>query len=296
MAAARGVGTRVAAARACDQRADAGRLCMRGWVGALAVLVALLVPSVARAQDGTIAGTVRDASGAVLPGVTVEASSPALIEKVRSVTTDGHWTVQHRRAASGHLHADVHAARLQRRPAGEHPAHRRHHREINAELRVGDLQETVTVTGESPIVDTRSAQPPAGDRRRRPPDAADVALLQRRAPARARRRGRQRPGAAAARHAALHGARRQHAGRPPDGRRHQHRRVARRRRRVGLHPRHAERPGSHLHHLRQPRRGGDRRPADDSHPQGRAATPSAARRCTRASTTRCRATTTTTSS
>ena len=62
---------------------------MRGWIGALAVLVALLVPSVARAQDGTIAGVVRDASGAVLPGVTVEASSPVLIEKVRSVTTDG---------------------------------------------------------------------------------------------------------------------------------------------------------------------------------------------------------------
>ena len=62
---------------------------MRGWIGALVVLAALLVPSVARAQDGTIAGVVRDASGAVLPGVTVEASSPVLIEKVRSVVTDG---------------------------------------------------------------------------------------------------------------------------------------------------------------------------------------------------------------
>jgi len=45
----------------------------------------------ARAQtatSGTIAGAVRDISGAVLPGVTVEASSPALIEKVRTVVTD----------------------------------------------------------------------------------------------------------------------------------------------------------------------------------------------------------------
>src|SRR5437868_4716778 len=48
----------------------------------------LAAPAVARAQSA-IAGVVKDASGAVLPGVTVEAASPALIEKVRSVTTDG---------------------------------------------------------------------------------------------------------------------------------------------------------------------------------------------------------------
>ena len=54
-------------------------------VALLAAVV--LFPVVAQAQ--TIAGVVRDASGAVLPGVTVEASSPALIEKVRSAVTDG---------------------------------------------------------------------------------------------------------------------------------------------------------------------------------------------------------------
>ena len=48
----------------------------------------LITPAAAFAQ-GTIAGVVRDSSGAVLPGVTVEASSPALIEKARSVITDG---------------------------------------------------------------------------------------------------------------------------------------------------------------------------------------------------------------
>src|ERR1041384_4046834 len=62
-----------------------------GWriariVAALAILVAL--PSLAHAQTA-LAGTVRDVSGAVLPGVTVEASSPVLIEKVRSAVTDG---------------------------------------------------------------------------------------------------------------------------------------------------------------------------------------------------------------
>src|SRR5262245_64113915 len=49
----------------------------------------LLIPAAASAQLGSIAGTARDASGAVLPGVTVEAASPVLIEKVRSVVTDG---------------------------------------------------------------------------------------------------------------------------------------------------------------------------------------------------------------
>ena len=49
---------------------------------------AVLIPAGASAQ-GSIAGLVKDASGAVLPGVTVEAASPALIEKVRSVVTDG---------------------------------------------------------------------------------------------------------------------------------------------------------------------------------------------------------------
>ena len=57
-------------------------------IGAGAAWLALF-PLVAFAQTSTIAGTVKDTSGAVLPGVTVEASSPALIEKVRSATSDG---------------------------------------------------------------------------------------------------------------------------------------------------------------------------------------------------------------
>ena len=54
---------------------------------ALLAAVVVLTPSLAHAQ--TLAGTVRDASGAVLPGVTVEAASPALIEKVRTTVSDG---------------------------------------------------------------------------------------------------------------------------------------------------------------------------------------------------------------
>ena len=62
---------------------------MRGAVKYLAVFVAaLLVPTFAYAQ-ATLTGTVRDSSGSVLPGVTVEATSPALTEKTRTVVTDG---------------------------------------------------------------------------------------------------------------------------------------------------------------------------------------------------------------
>ena len=62
---------------------------MRRLVSVLAtILLGILVPSVVYAQ-ASIAGVVKDASGAVLPGVTVEAASPVLIEKVRSAVTDG---------------------------------------------------------------------------------------------------------------------------------------------------------------------------------------------------------------
>ena len=61
---------------------------MRLLVRALAVAALVLVPSAVLAQ-ASIIGSVKDTSGAVLPGVTVEASSPALIEKVRTAVTDG---------------------------------------------------------------------------------------------------------------------------------------------------------------------------------------------------------------
>src|SRR5437762_962288 len=61
---------------------------MRTETKSLAILGVLLLPTSVFAQ-ASLTGTVRDASGAVLPGVTVEASSPALIEKTRSAMTDG---------------------------------------------------------------------------------------------------------------------------------------------------------------------------------------------------------------
>ena len=85
---------------------------MRRIARMIALLGFLLVPSFAHAQ-ASIAGVVHDASGAVLPGVTVEAASPALIEKVRTAVTDGCGAVHGRRPAAGHLHGDLHAAGLQ---------------------------------------------------------------------------------------------------------------------------------------------------------------------------------------
>src|SRR3954470_6311528 len=58
-------------------------------LAAMSMTIVLIASGLANAQGtSAIAGVVRDTSGAVLPGVTVEASSPALIEKTRSVVTD----------------------------------------------------------------------------------------------------------------------------------------------------------------------------------------------------------------
>ena len=79
----------------------------------------LLLPASTLAQSNSdIAGVVKDTSGAVLPGVTVEAASPALIEKVRTVVTDGAGPIQDRGAAPGDLHGHVHPPRLQLGEAG----------------------------------------------------------------------------------------------------------------------------------------------------------------------------------
>ena len=70
-----------------------------------------ILPSAAWAQVA-LAGTVKDASGAVLPGVTVEASSPALIEKTRSAMTDAAGQYRIESLQPGTYTRDVHARRL----------------------------------------------------------------------------------------------------------------------------------------------------------------------------------------
>src|SRR6185295_4668464 len=124
-------------------------LLMMSWV--------LLVPAMAHAQ-ASITGIVRDSSGAVLPGVTVEAASPALIEKVRTAVTDG--TGQYRIVdlrpgtygvtftLTGFSVVRVDGIEL----AGSFTA------TVNADLQVGSVTETVTVSGQTPMVDVQSTR------------------------------------------------------------------------------------------------------------------------------------------
>ena len=125
-------------------------------LAALAALVLLPAPLKAQGETGTIAGVVKDATGSVLPGVTVEASSPALIERVRSVTTDGDGRYQ-----IVNLRPGVYAVDF------ELPGFNKVRREglelsasviasVNVELKVGGLEETITVVGGAPMVDTKN--------------------------------------------------------------------------------------------------------------------------------------------
>ena len=123
--------------------------------------VLLLLPAIASAQSattGAIAGIVRDTTGAVLPGVTVEATSPALIEKVRVAVTDdqGNYKI-------GELRPGTYTVTFTL------PGFSAYKREgislttgftapANAEMAVGSLEETVTVTGASPVVDVQNVR------------------------------------------------------------------------------------------------------------------------------------------
>jgi len=122
----------------------------------LAGVVAIL-PSAAWAQ-ASLAGTVKDASGAVLPGVTVEASSPVLIEKARTATSDasgqyrieslqpGTYTVAFSLAGFSTLKRDG----VEMSGTGVI--------KIDADMKVGGVAETVTVSGETPVVDVQSTR------------------------------------------------------------------------------------------------------------------------------------------
>src|SRR4051812_49432452 len=120
-----------------------------------AAAAVILLPSLVLAQSG-FAGTVRDTSGAVLPGTTVEAASPVLIEKVRSVSTDaaGQYRIDGLRPGSYVITFTLPGFSTVKRDGIELPAD--FVATINAELRVGTLEETVTVSGNSPVVDVQT--------------------------------------------------------------------------------------------------------------------------------------------
>ncbi|MEQ1573681.1 MAG: carboxypeptidase-like regulatory domain-containing protein, partial [Vicinamibacterales bacterium] len=129
---------------------------MRRFARFLFVFTWLLVLPAAAYAQASITGVVRDTSGAVLPGVTVEAASPVLIEKVRSVTTDGSglYRIVDLRPGTYSVTVTLPGFSTVRREGIELTGN--FTATINAEMRVGSLEETITVTGASPIVDVQS--------------------------------------------------------------------------------------------------------------------------------------------
>ena len=109
------------------------------------------------AQAQSVAGIVRDTSGAVLPGVTVEASSPVLIEKTRSVVTDdrGQYQIIELRPGTYSLKFSLPGFATVAREAIEVTGGGV--TTVNADLRVGQVQETITVSGQTPVVDVQTS-------------------------------------------------------------------------------------------------------------------------------------------
>ena len=246
---------------------------MRRVTAACLVLVGLIVltPSVAFAQ-ATITGIVKDTTGAVLPGVTVEAASPALIEKVRTATTDadGQYRIIDLRGGTyslsfslpgfstvrredielaGTFVATINAELEGRCPGGNGHRHRRVTDRRRAECQPPD------------DAHQRSDQPDSGGAIVRGADEPDAEHGD------AWWRGGQLAGA-------QHGRLRRRRGpgqrRPAAGRWHQRRHGLQRRRRVRLRGRREQRPGDRPHGLGRTGRSGSRRPdAQHSSERGR---------------------------
>ena len=116
----------------------------------------LIYPALCFAQFGAIAGVATDSSGAVLPGVTVEAASPALIEKVRTAVSDGagQYRVEQLRPGVYTVTFTLTGFNTVRHEGIEISAG--FTAPVNGSLRVGAIQETITVAGEAPVVDVQT--------------------------------------------------------------------------------------------------------------------------------------------
>src|SRR5437667_7507663 len=128
---------------------------MRALKWAVMLLWSLMLPSAAHAQ-GSITGVIKDASGAVMPGVTVEVSSPALIEKTRTAVSDGRgqYRIVDLRPGVYRVTFTLPGFTTVRREGIELTVG--FTAAVNAELRVGNVSETVTVQGATPVVDIQN--------------------------------------------------------------------------------------------------------------------------------------------
>src|SRR5690349_18434721 len=121
-------------------------------------IAAILLPAVALAQEGQIAGTVRDTSGGVIPGVTVEATSPALIEKIRTTTSDANGQYRLTNLPVGTYTVTFTLSGFQSQRHDNVQLTSGFTAPVNAAMGVGGLQETVVVSGETPTVDVQNAR------------------------------------------------------------------------------------------------------------------------------------------
>jgi len=121
----------------------------------LLLTVLVVLPASAYAQ-ASISGVIKDASGAVLPGVTVEAASPVLIEKTRSAVTDGTGQYRIINLLPGKYSVTFTLAGFSTIRREDIELTGGFNATVNADLKVGGVAETITVSGETPIVDTQS--------------------------------------------------------------------------------------------------------------------------------------------
>jgi hypothetical protein len=128
---------------------------MKRALAVVSFLCLALVPATAYAQ-ASFSGIVKDTSGAVLPGVTVEASSPVLIEKSRSATTDGdgRYTIQDLRPGTYRLAFTLPGFKTVVRDTVELLG--TSVVTVNADMAIGTVEETITVSGATPTVDLQS--------------------------------------------------------------------------------------------------------------------------------------------
>jgi carboxypeptidase family protein len=127
-------------------------------VAAVCALLAVPGPTMAQGGSGSIAGYVKDPTGAAVPGVTVEVASPALIERVRTGVSDGQGNYKITELRPGVYSVTFTLAGFStvKREGIELSAG--FTAPVNAELKVGSVSETITVTGASPIVDVQSVR------------------------------------------------------------------------------------------------------------------------------------------